>query len=543
MRPRRLFDPGWKLSLCLILAVVGINAAAVIGILFSRKGAEEAAIRELRLQTIARARSLEAAVASLRGDFIFLSQSPPLAEASMLLSSSDPVARRWSRLDIEGTLLLYLEAHPAVERLEVRDADEGVRIVAGRREGAPVLLPPRAEAASASAEGFPARTWPLSGGGRLDVTLDVATLLDTAMPEPGRRLSLRRVPQADVGEASLVSASVEDEGWDPPIRWTLVSHDDPGRLTESFARLATMYRWTIAANLIVVGFGVLLGTVALQQVRRNARLELENQHQVRMRQFERRMMHNERLASVGRLAANLAHEIGNPLEGMSNYLGALEDDLAAGDSEAAADMVGRIREGLDRAEGTLRQVLTLSDPAGAARSPVRLESVIEETVGFLHSHVSLNRIELRWRPPDVELPVSGNRITLGQLFLNLILNACESQPDGGTVDVLARRDGGLAVVEVADRGPGIPPDVLSRIFEPFFSTRDSSGLGLSISQGIVTHHEGVIAAENVAEGGALFRVELPLLTTENRRGVEVVAGLPRHALRESTLGSPGLGER
>ena len=101
-------------------------------------------------------------------------------------------------------------------------------------------------------------------------------------------------------------------------------------------------------------------------------------------------------------------------------------------------------------------------------------------------------------------------MTLGQLFLNLLLNACQAQAEGGEVEVAVGREGEWARVAVADRGPGLPAEAQERLFEPFFSTRDSTGLGLAVCHRIAGDHGGEIGGENRPDGGAVFTVRLPL---------------------------------
>ena len=107
--------------------------------------------------------------------------------------------------------------------------------------------------------------------------------------------------------------------------------------------------------------------------------------------------------------------------------------------------------------------------------------------------------------------VEGNAVTLGQLFLNLLLNAAQIQGGRGEIEIACRSEGGRAVVRVADRGPGISAEARGHLFEPFFSTRGSIGLGLAVCAGIVRDHGGIIRAANRDGGGAELTVELPLL--------------------------------
>ena len=149
-----------------------------------------------------------------------------------------------------------------------------------------------------------------------------------------------------------------------------------------------------------------------------------------------------------------------------------------------------MRQGLERAALVVRQVLAHADPARAPQRPVDLTQVLAETTEFVRSRGEFARIRFETVLPDEPLVVEGSPIMLGQVAMNLILNACEAQPEGGEVAVSARREGGRVVAEVADRGPGVPEADRQRIFEPFFSTKDSTGLGLSVCHSIVREHGG-----------------------------------------------------
>jgi signal transduction histidine kinase len=510
----------------LFMALVVINGASVLGIVSSRRGAETLAKKDLTLQMTVHARSLEAVLSSRRGDFIFLSQSSPLVDAPLALSARNPIARRWGRLDIEGSLLLYLDAHPDVERLVIRDSGGRPLVAAGRREGAPVPLPPGDHAGvAAKRDDMLVGSWQLRATegrpGVLEAVLDIGKLLEIAAPGLGPEFSL--VPeegfdpaslQGEAGDALVVSMPVRDESWPEPICWILVCRQQNSNLLHSFTALAGRYRTTVILNLMIMSAALVLGIFAFQQVRRTAALRAENRQQEKVRELERRVLHNERLASVGRLAAGMAHEINNPLEGMSNYLGLLEDDLRSKRTASSLEQVQRVREGLERVAGIIRQVLTFSDPGHGQLARVDVNDILNEAVSFVRSNPSFRRTELILNTCPGEMPVLGNRVTLGQLFLNLLMNASQVQPEGGQIEIASLKEDGKVMVIVADCGPGIPPEVLPRMFEPFFSTRGSTGLGLSVSHGIATEHGGRIWAENRMEGGAMFFVELPLSAGE-----------------------------
>lgn len=514
----------------LLLAVVlTVNGVAVWGILSAREEARGMALQELALQTDAHARALEAALATLRGDFIFLSYSPPLSRAPAALSGSDPVTRRWSRLAIEGSLILFLEAHPSVERIQVRTAPGGTLLSAGRRQGMPVLLPPRGELAAGSegAGRLVRMTWPLGAiagtadgdGGAIEALVDPVRLLSSIAPGLGGRLILEIEGGAEGASASEgvleVRSTVVDERFTPPIRWTLVRREDGGRLIRSLERLAGRYRTNVLLNVVVMSLTLVLGLVAFRHVRRAARAEAESRHQARVRELERQVRHSERLASLGRLSAGIAHEINNPLEGMRNYLALLEEDLESGETAQAAGLVPRVREGLDRIAAIVRQVLRFGDPGRAPSRAVDLDGLARDTLDLVRADRRFEDVALA---ADLGLgaehPVEGNPTTLGQLVLNLVLNACQAQPDGGEVAVTTERRDGQAVLAVADRGPGFTSEALEHLFEPFFSTRGSTGLGLAVSHGIAAEHGGTIRGENREGGGARVVVELPLAKGE-----------------------------
>jgi signal transduction histidine kinase len=250
----------------------------------------------------------------------------------------------------------------------------------------------------------------------------------------------------------------------------------------------------------------------VQQARRRARLEARAAQESRVRELERQLFHAERLTTVGRLAAGIAHEINNPLEGMSNYLTLARDALGRGDTEAAERHVSSVRQGLDRAAGIVRQVLAHADPAKAPKTPVDLNGVLRETEEFVQSRPEFGHIRFDLDLAEGELLVRGSPVMLGQVAVNLILNACEVQPEKGEVRVSSRREEGHAIVDFADRGPGIPAADRPRVFEPFFSTRESTGLGLSICHTIVQQHEGELTVHARKGGGSLFRMKLPALT-------------------------------
>ncbi|MCA9754817.1 MAG: hypothetical protein KDA27_03375 [Candidatus Eisenbacteria bacterium] len=539
----------------LVLAMVGIGAWGILG---ARSEARRELGREFQLETEARARAVEATLASLRGDFLFLTQAPPLRDFAVLARDPDPQKRRWSRIDNEASLLLFLEAHPEVERLTVARGDSA-ELVVGRRDGVPTLMSPsRTEPYETSDRERIHGTWPIDETTTLVTDVSVAGLLHLAVPSASGALRLEAL-RADehrtgVGTQTTVegtttgdrgdeavrvqavetasppeggpkqsvpseySADVSAANWTPPLAFRLYYGDPNATRFDRLFRIIGRFRTTYALLLMLAALSLVFGFLAFREARRGAVLEAHRRHEARIHDLERQVFHNERLASVGRLAAGMAHEINNPLEGISSYLSLLGDELDGGDPERAKQFLARSREGLGRVASVTRQVLTYSDPGHAPLQTVDLRASMEETIRFLEARPLPGASNIQVEQPDTPLEVQGNAVTLGQLFLNLLLNAVEataSRENAGDgrwepIRVTLEGDRDDAVVAVRDPGPGIDPAHLDKLFEPFFSGKGSTGLGLSVCYGIVRDHGGEITARNHEDGGAVFTVRLPM---------------------------------
>jgi signal transduction histidine kinase len=513
---RRL--PGALLPLALLLGLlVGVNALAAAGILAARQSARSAALKDLRLQTEAQARALEAALAALRGELASLTRAAPLVRLVARFDDPGGESRGEATTAAEEALLRALSEHEAVRALALRDPHNAPLILAARTADGLELLPKSSDPpAPIAAPGLFVAQLPVGGRDRrglLEVWVKGEALLSQAVAVPEGGLALLLDPGealAGIREGSL-SAPVRDPLWSPPVFWTLVRDPEASPLLESVAELHRRYRATLFMNLGVIGLTLALGALALTQAQRAAALEAEKRQQERLRQLERQVLHVERLASVGRLAAGLAHEVNNPLEGMANYLSLLEEDLESGDTGAAQALTARIREGLERVATTTRRLLTLSSPGRLPAEPMDLRRPIRDALELLTTQPRFRDLRLVVELPETPLPVVGDATTLGQLFLNLLLNAAQAQEgSSGELEVRAGVAAHRARVEVADRGSGLANEAREHLFEPFFSTRGSTGLGLAVCHSIALAHGGTIEGHNRRGGGASFVVELPL---------------------------------
>jgi signal transduction histidine kinase len=530
MKPLRA-TPGWLTTIALA-AVAAVNLAGLWGIAVARQGALEEASRAFDLDVAAKATALEGRLSSVRSDLAFLGGSPTIARLDD--AAADAAAASLLRQAAESALLLFLRGHSEVVRIVVRSSDGRPLVHVGRRGGVPVLWVsarptgqegaaidprrPRLTARLPHGEGAP-----LAGGVSVETEVEPASLLELSGASESRRCQLRdradvvlgRFPPGARGAGApgerqqSAQAPVRAEGWSAPGPLALACSQSAEAAVSLAEPVWARYRTTWALNLVVMALALLLGGFAVSQARRRAGLEARAAEESRVRELERQLFHAERLTTVGRLAAGIAHEINNPLEGMANYLTLGRDALARGDSEAASRQLAAVKQGLDRAAAIVRQVLAHADPAKAPKTPVDLNEVLRETEGFVRSRKEFRHIVFELALSDGPLVVHGNPVMLGQVATNLIVNACEVQPDQGEVRISSRLAEGQAVAEFADRGPGILESDRQRIFEPFFSTKDSTGLGLSICHTIARQHDGELDVRPREGGGSVFRIRLP----------------------------------
>lgn len=226
------------------------------------------------------------------------------------------------------------------------------------------------------------------------------------------------------------------------------------------------------------------------------------------RAIERELALRERLASLGLLTAGVAHEINNPLEGIGNHVKLLgRPDLAPEDRARHLDMV---RHGFERVRDLVRDLLRFARPA-PANGEVDLAAVVERARRLAAYSEGFRALQVVESGLDRPLRVLGDAGRLEQVVFNLLLNASKAMKGRGRIEIGAQRAGGARgiVLTIADDGPGIPPEHLERVFDPFFTTGGGTGLGLSIAFGILQAHGGSLAARNRAEGGAEFTLRFP----------------------------------
>jgi two-component system NtrC family sensor kinase len=268
------------------------------------------------------------------------------------------------------------------------------------------------------------------------------------------------------------------------------------------------------------------------------------------------MIRTEKLASVGRLGAGIAHEVGNPLGAILGYLSLLE----RGADDTKKDMIKAAEREARRIDRIVRGLLDYSRPREAVAQPVDVNAVLKDTIDLVETQGVFTRLHLRYEL-DTDTLVRGDPYQLQQVFVNLLVNAAQAMESRNDAELIvtthrrhteavahtpARRKGDpvgidyshrrrLAItarwpagdpetesgeiveVVIADNGPGIPPELLDQVFEPFVTTKEpgeGTGLGLAVCARLVESMGGAIHADNQEGGGAVFRVLLPAIPAE-----------------------------
>jgi len=235
--------------------------------------------------------------------------------------------------------------------------------------------------------------------------------------------------------------------------------------------------------------------------------------------LEEQLQISEKMASIGLLAAGVAHEVNTPLTGISSFTQMLLEGADPSDPRTA--LLEKIEKQTFRAAKIVNGLLNLSRPGSSSneRIEVDINAVVMDVFSLLEHQFEVARIKVRRELSADGALVNGIEHQLQQVFLNLFLNARDAMPRGGWLSVTTRIDGDRVIAEVADTGSGIPSEQLARIYDPFFTTKAigrGTGLGLSITYGIVREHDGMIRCDSAVGQGTRFTLSLPMAAAEVR---------------------------
>jgi PAS domain S-box-containing protein len=226
--------------------------------------------------------------------------------------------------------------------------------------------------------------------------------------------------------------------------------------------------------------------------------------------MEEQMSQTEKLTSLGLLAAGVAHEVNTPLAVISNYIQMLAKEMPDGDPRHS--IIEKIVKQTFRASEIVNNLLNFSRTGAGELADVDLNRLVEETLSLVAHPLKTSQIRVVKQLSDGLPPVRGSANKLQQVFLNLFLNARDAMPTGGMLEVRTAAHNGSVEIEVVDTGNGIPREHIHKIFDPFFTTKATgrgTGLGLSVSYGIIKEHAGRIDVRSTPGRGTSFHVEFP----------------------------------
>lgn len=238
-----------------------------------------------------------------------------------------------------------------------------------------------------------------------------------------------------------------------------------------------------------------------------------------------RMLHDDKMTSLGRLSASVVHEINNPLTGILNFIKLMQRMLSKGqpsDTELAnmRHYLEMVYNETSRVSKTVSNLLAFSRKTKPEFTPVDLNALLEETLALIEYQTRVQGISLERQFSPNLVPVSADPGQLKQAFLNLFLNAQDAMSQGGTLTVATKNiQNREAMIKIADTGVGIPKESFSQIFEPFYTTKKAGGvgLGLSVVYGIIRDHKGIIKVDSVVGQGTTFTIRLPAYKPEGER--------------------------
>jgi len=374
----------------------------------------------------------------------------------------------------------------------------------------------------------------------VSATLGVGPGLDAFVHEANRVLGARRtsvwlhdrraralaLTATSLPDPSTPTRTNADDQDTPAGRGLRLEHPQIFRDGTQMVMLAPLRGWRRALGTIVIENPTFTDEARLltqiDEMARQLSVGVENVQLLEQVLSQRQQLaQSEKLASLGRFVAGIAHEMNNPLQGVLGHLELLMRTSAA--ARPIRKQLRGIYQEADRAAKIVQNLLVFSGSHGLKRKRLRLERIVSRALASRRAALRRQAIEVI-REDGTDLPpTSGDPLLLHQALLNVLINAEHAASTGEGrpriyVGVRSDRERGLLVTTIRDSGHGVSPDALPRIFDPFFTTKEvghGTGLGLAITYGIIQEHGGSIHAANDPEGGAVFTIELPEDTQES----------------------------
>jgi two-component system NtrC family sensor kinase len=326
-------------------------------------------------------------------------------------------------------------------------------------------------------------------------------------PLSQEEISVRDVDAADESRGICGSAQIKGSPW---ILVTIIRSAPYGKIPNIFRNELVLI--SIASILLGVIVNIIMTKTVVNQ--------MKTADQEREKIIEEIEQANK-LASIGRLAAGVAHEINNPLAIINEKAGLMKDILEASNNlqnnkDKFLGILGGIFDSVNRARTVTHRLLGFSRRMDVGHDVIDLNDALKEVIEFLDKEITFRNIQLRLNLEENLPKVMTDKGQIQQVFLNIINNAIDAVEEGGLIEVFSNvKDEKFVQVSIKDTGIGIPKDKLKHIFEPFYTTKEKgkgTGLGLSISYGIVQKLGGTVRVESELNKGTRFTIEIPLRT-------------------------------
>ncbi len=233
-------------------------------------------------------------------------------------------------------------------------------------------------------------------------------------------------------------------------------------------------------------------------------------------EMQRQLFHNEKIAALGRVAAQVAHEVKNPLSGLLLYAMHLKSKLTGKLPESELVLCDRIISSVNHLVGTTEQIMSFARPVTVAPRPADLNQVVKKVFQLLQPQINAQRIEERLELSDNEVIALLDETSLTSALINLTLNSIQSMPSGGRLTVKTGRSNGTSQLTIADTGCGMTPEQIEKVFEPFYTTKSQGlGLGMPYAKKVIEQHQGAIHIESRRDEGTQITIELPAEKVSN----------------------------
>jgi PAS domain S-box-containing protein len=234
------------------------------------------------------------------------------------------------------------------------------------------------------------------------------------------------------------------------------------------------------------------------------RLEAEKE------EMQRQLFHNEKIAALGRVAAQVAHEVKNPLTGLLLYAMHLKNKLNGKPAESELALCDRIINSINHLIGTTEQIMGFARPVSLSPRPLDLNNIVRKVFHLLQPQINAYRIEEHLDLPDTEVTALLDETSITSALINLTLNSIQSMPSGGRLTVKTSRVNGTSQLTIADTGCGMTAEQIDKVFEPFYTTKSQGlGLGMPYAKKVIEQHRGAIHIESRRDAGTQITIELP----------------------------------